>query len=126
MRAHLLTTTAVMALLAAMPAHAQHARCDLAALVPGSGDFNTAGNWNPATVPTGTAFFGFSTITGLTFNSGAANSVGGFLFNNALAGAYSFSLRSLEQPDIYRRGHLQLFWERRANYHFAPRQFGVH
>ena len=27
---------------------------------PASGDFNTAINWNPATVPTGTAFFGAS------------------------------------------------------------------
>jgi hypothetical protein len=89
MRTHLLTTTAVMALLAAMPAHAQNANW---LPNPGSGDFNTAGNWSPATVPTGTAFFGFSTIRDLTFNPGAANSVGGFLFNNAFAGAYSFSL----------------------------------
>ncbi len=75
MRAHLLTTTAVMALLAAMPAQAQDANWRV---IPGSGDFNTAGNWSPATVPTGTASFGFSTIPNLTFNSGAANSVGGF------------------------------------------------
>jgi len=67
MRAHLLATTAVMALLAAMPAQAQDANW---LLNPGSGDFNTAGNWNPAAVPTGTAFFGFSTIRDLTFNPG--------------------------------------------------------
>src|SRR5262249_37585994 len=85
---HLLTTAAAVALLAAMPAHAQNATWSTA---PGSSDFNTAANWNPATVPTGTAFFGASTITGLTFNPGAVNSLGGFTFN-AGAPAYSFSL----------------------------------
>ncbi|MGX4802422.1 autotransporter outer membrane beta-barrel domain-containing protein [Bradyrhizobium guangdongense] len=51
---------------------------------PGSGDFNTATNWTPAAVPTGTAFFntsnatalsfaGDTTIGGLTFNPGASN-----------------------------------------------------
>jgi hypothetical protein len=60
MRAYLLTTTAVMALLAAMPAQAQDANWLLS---PVSGDFNTAGNWSPAAVPgvptgTGTAFSG--------------------------------------------------------------------
>jgi len=97
MRAHFLTTTAVMALLAAMPAQAQDANWRLS---PVSGDFNTAGNWSPAAVPgvptgTGTAFFGLSNITNLTFNPLAANSLGGFLFNNAFAGAYSFSLAPL-------------------------------
>src|SRR5262245_4480221 len=88
MRRYLLTTAAAAALLAAMPARAQDATWSTA---PGSSDFNTAANWTPATVPTGTAFFGASTITGLTFNPGAANSLGGFTFN-AGAPAYSFSL----------------------------------
>jgi autotransporter-associated beta strand protein len=97
MRTYLLTTTAVMALLAAMPAQAQDANWRLS---PVSGDFNTAGNWSPAAVPgvptgTGTAFFGLSNITNLTFNPLAANSLGGFLFNNSFAGAYSFSLAPL-------------------------------
>src|SRR5262245_14621884 len=83
---HLLTTAA--ALLAAMPAHAQDATWSTA---PANSDFNTAANWMPATVPTGTAFFGASTITGLTFHPGAVNSLGGFTFN-AWAPAYSFSL----------------------------------
>jgi hypothetical protein len=69
MRAHLLTTTAAAALLAAMPARAQDATWSTA---PANSDFNTAANWTPATVPTGTAFFGMSTITGLTFNTGAS------------------------------------------------------
>ena len=96
-RAHLVATTAVAALLAATSAHAQDANWRLS---PGSGDFNTAGNWSPAAVPgvptgTGTAFFGLSNITDLTFNPLAANSLSGFLFNNALSGAYSFSLAPL-------------------------------
>src|SRR5215510_11892026 len=86
MRTHLLTTAA--ALLAAMPAHAQDATWSTA---PANSDFNTAANWMPATVPTGTAFFAASTITGLTFNPGAVNSLVGFTFN-AGAPAYSFSL----------------------------------
>src|SRR5262245_14578378 len=90
MRTHLLTTAAAAALLAAMPAHAQDATWSTA---PANSDFNTAANWTPATVPTGTAFFGASTITGLTFNPGAANSLGGFTFNPG-APAYSFTLTS--------------------------------
>src|SRR5262249_30355659 len=87
-RRHLLATAAAAALLAAIPAHAQDATWSTA---PANSDFNTAGNWNPATVPTGTASFGASTITGLTFNTRAVNSLGGFTFN-AGAPAYSFSL----------------------------------
>src|SRR5262249_22149652 len=90
MRAYLLATTAAAALLAAMPARAQDATWSTA---PGSSDFNTASNWTPTTVPTGTAFFGASTITNLTFNPGAANSLDGFTFN-AGAPAYSFTLTS--------------------------------
>src|SRR5687768_10724338 len=50
---------------------------------PGSADFNTGGNWSPATVPTGTAFFNTSTefdlatsanttLQGFTLNAGAS------------------------------------------------------
>src|SRR5262245_61299340 len=88
MRTHLLTTTAAVALLAAMPARAQDATWST---TPGSGDFNTAANWTPASVPTGTAFFGPSTITSLSFAPGATNTLAGFTFN-AGAPAYSFSL----------------------------------
>src|SRR5262245_16274289 len=88
MRTHLLTTTAAVALLAAMPARAQDATWST---TPGSGDFNTAANWTPATVPTGTAFFGPSTITSLSFALGATNTLSGFTFNVG-APAYSFSL----------------------------------
>jgi autotransporter-associated beta strand protein len=54
---------------------------------PGSGDFNTAANWTPAAVPTGTASFGTSTTTSLSLSNGI--SLGGFTFN-AGASAYSF------------------------------------
>jgi uncharacterized protein with beta-barrel porin domain len=55
---------------------------------PGSGDFNTAANWNPATVPTGTALFGTSNTTALSFS--ADTTIGGWTFN-AGASNYTFS-----------------------------------
>lgn len=55
---------------------------------PGSGDFNTATNWTSGFVPTGTAFFGPSTITSLLFT--ANTTLSGFTFNPG-AFAYSFS-----------------------------------
>ena len=45
-------------------------------------------NWTPATVPTGTAFFGASNSTALTFSTDAT--VGGWTFN-AGASAYTFT-----------------------------------
>src|SRR5262245_7924413 len=88
MRAYLLATTAAAALLAAMPACAQDATWSQ---TPSSGNFNTAGNWNPPTVPTGTAFFGASNVTSLSFS--ANTTVGGFAFN-AGAPAYTFTVPS--------------------------------
>ncbi len=55
---------------------------------PGSGDFNAAANWTPATVPTGTAFFGTSNTAALSFS--ADTTIGGWTFN-ADASNYSFS-----------------------------------
>src|SRR5215813_11475361 len=88
MRAYLLATTAAAALLAAMPAYAQDATWSQ---TPSSGDFNTAANWNTATVPTGTASFGRSNVTSLSFS--ANTTVGGFTFN-AGAPAYTFTVPS--------------------------------
>jgi autotransporter-associated beta strand protein len=70
---------------AALPAAAQDATWLNA---PGSGDFNTAANWTPATVPTGTAFFGTSGLTALSFS--ANTTVSGWTFNPGAA-AYSFT-----------------------------------
>jgi autotransporter-associated beta strand protein len=82
----LMATTALAAAALAPPAaHAQDATW-LAA--PGSGDFNTASNWTPAQVPTGTAFFGTSNVTSLSFS--ANTTIGGFTFN-AGASDYAFS-----------------------------------
>src|SRR5579863_9779103 len=53
---------------------------------PGSADFNTASNWNPATVPTGTAFFNTSATTSLTSATGTA--LGGLTLN---VGASNFT-----------------------------------
>ena len=58
---------------------------------PGSSDFATASNWNPASVPFGIAVFGNSSITTLTF-SGSRN-IDTFQFN-AGAPAYTFDLTS--------------------------------
>jgi autotransporter-associated beta strand protein len=55
---------------------------------PGTGDFNTGGNWTPATVPTGTASFGASNTTSLTIS--AATTIGGWTFN-AGASNYTFT-----------------------------------
>jgi hypothetical protein len=63
------------------------AGCDLAAQSR-FGNFNTAANWTPATVPTGTAFFGTSNTTNLSFTPSTTN-VGGFIFN-AGASNYTF------------------------------------
>jgi autotransporter-associated beta strand protein len=83
LRAVLLASSALCAV--AVPARAQDATW-LAA--PGSGDFNTAANWNPAAVPTGTAFFGLSTTAGLSFSADTA--IGGWTFNPG-ASAYTFT-----------------------------------
>src|SRR6266446_8870223 len=85
MRTHLLATVAAVALLAALPAHAQDATW---LLNPGSGNFNTAANWTPATVPTGTAFFGPSSQNNVSISS-AITTVGGWTFNSG-APAYTF------------------------------------
>jgi autotransporter-associated beta strand protein len=55
---------------------------------PGSNLYNAFANWNPAAVPTGTAFFGASTTTSLSFEDDAT--VGGWTFN-AGAPAYTFN-----------------------------------
>ena len=57
--------------------------------VPGSSDFMTASNWNPASIPLTTAIFGNSSVTTLTF-SGSRN-LENFQFN-AGAPAYTFNL----------------------------------
>ena len=57
---------------------------------PATANFNTAGNWSPAVVPTGTAFFGLSNSTTLSF-SALNTTIGGFTFN-AGASSYNFSL----------------------------------
>ena len=86
--AFLLASSALCA--GALPAIAQDATWLNA---PGSTDFNTAANWSPATVPTGTAFFGASNVTALTF-SALTVSIGGLTFNSG-APAYSFTTGGL-------------------------------
>ena len=56
---------------------------------PRHGDYSTNANWNTGLVPSGTAFFGASSITSLSF-SPTITTVGGWTFN-AGASAYSFT-----------------------------------
>src|ERR1700730_12752627 len=70
-------------------AHAQNATW---LLNPGSTDWNTTGNWAPVSVPTGTATFGASNTTAITFSKSAA--VGTLEFD-AKAPAYSFEITGL-------------------------------
>lgn len=59
---------------------------------PASGDFKSAANWTPATVPLGTATFGSSATTAISL-SAPATSLGGFSFA-AGAPTYSFTIKS--------------------------------
>ena len=90
MRAHLLTTTAAVGLLAATSAQAQDATW---LLNPGSGSFNTATNWNPAVVPTNTAIFDASNTTFILFQPFTTTSVATLQFNS---GAPAYSLATSE------------------------------
>jgi autotransporter-associated beta strand protein len=80
-----LLASTLLTLAAALPAAAQDATW-LAS--PGLGDFDTGSNWGTGTVPTGTASFGASNTTGLSFSSNTT--IGGWTFNSGAA-AYTFS-----------------------------------
>jgi autotransporter-associated beta strand protein len=82
MRAGLLASSALIA--GALQAAAQNATWNL----NGTGDFNTAGNWTPNTVPTGTAFFGVANQNNVSFS--ADTTIGGWTFNPG-ASAYTFT-----------------------------------
>lgn len=64
---------------------------------PGTGDFNTAANWSPAVVPTGTAFFGTSSTTAVSFSADA--SFGGWTFNSGASTYHFTNSRSLSFID---------------------------
>jgi outer membrane autotransporter protein len=86
MCARLLATTAAVAVLAAVPAHAQNTWLGAN---PGDTSFNTPGNWTPASVPTGAAFFGPATVTDPNIFSPAINTLNQFEF---LSGTPSYSI----------------------------------
>jgi autotransporter-associated beta strand protein len=87
--AALLATTALVAVAALLPgaARAQDATW-LAPPATPTGDFNTATNWDTATVPTGTAIFGLSNTTSLSFS--ANTPIGGWTFDVG-ASNYTFT-----------------------------------
>ena len=86
----LLATVALVAVTAFAPSAARAQNATWLA-TPASGDFNAAANWNPAMVPTGTAFFDTSNTTALRFS--ADTTVGGWTFN-AGASTYTFTNNS--------------------------------
>ena len=86
MRAHFLAASIGAAAFGLSSAHAQDATWRT---TPLTGTFNNPLNWTPVVVPAGTATFGASTITGLTFL--VPTTIGGFTFN-AGAAAYSFNV----------------------------------
>jgi autotransporter-associated beta strand protein len=88
--AALLATTALVAVAALLPGAARAQNATWLAS-PGSVDFNTAANWNPAAVPTGTACFGTSTTTGLSFSTNTT--IGGWTFN---AGASNYTFTNVQ------------------------------
>ena len=57
---------------------------------PGSGDWNTAANWSPAAVPTGTATFGPSAQTGVGFAPNSSAAIQNIAF---VAGAPGYSFK---------------------------------
>jgi len=64
---------------------------------PASGDWNTAATWSPGTVPTGTATFGASSQTTISFSQ-PDTSIGTMQFNSG-APAYTFMVHLLEFTD---------------------------
>lgn len=82
----LVSLLVAIAFLAALgTARAQDATWDTS---PASDDWNTNTNWTPQTVPTGTATFGSSNTTAITFSS-SGTLIGEMLFNPG-APNYSF------------------------------------
>ena len=86
MRGQLFAASVIAGVLGVSSGHAQNATWRT---VPLTGTFNNPLNWSTLAVPTGTATFAASTITGLTVLG--ANPIGGFTFNPG-ASAYSFSV----------------------------------
>jgi autotransporter-associated beta strand protein len=90
MRAFLLATSALCVAGLPMRAETWSASPTVAGPQPGTFDYNAAANWSPAAVPSGTASFGTSSGTQISFsNTGGGDSVGGWTFN-AGASDYTF------------------------------------
>ena len=84
---HLVVSLLAWVSLGAGVAHAQDATW---LLNPGTGDWNTAGNWTPATVPSNTAIFSASNTVSLTF-SASPTSINTIQFNAGAPG-YTFNV----------------------------------
>jgi outer membrane autotransporter protein len=97
--ARLALSAMALAALALVPSatHAQDATWLLvptvAGPVGGTFDFNADDNWDPDTVPTGTAFFGATDEPNISFSSIGITLIGGWTFN-AGAANYDFTISS--------------------------------
>ncbi|MCP3368374.1 autotransporter domain-containing protein [Bradyrhizobium cajani] len=90
LRAALMTSSA-LALAWTLPATPSQAQDATWLASPSSNSYTTGANWDTGTRPTGTAYFGASNITDLSFFGGVT--VGGWTFN-AGASNYTFDLSS--------------------------------
>jgi outer membrane autotransporter protein len=88
--AAIVSTFALGAIMVPQPGHAQDATWTTA---PASGDWNTAANWNPNGVPTGTATFGASSNTAIGTN-GRDVQLGTMKFNSDAPGYTFFATAS--------------------------------
>ena len=102
--AALATPAALVALTTAAAAVSQEA---IWLANPGSGDFNTGANWNTGSVPFGTAFFGTSSITALSFS--ADTTIGGWTFN---PGASDYTFNNSFMLDFSGAGIGDQWWQR--------------
>jgi autotransporter-associated beta strand protein len=84
---HPLISAAAIAVVAGCCAWKSNAQDATWLLMPASGDWNTGSNWNPPTVPSGTASFGASNITSIGIGTSGISSIR----FNAGAPAYTFT-----------------------------------
>jgi hypothetical protein len=70
---------------------------------PSTGVWNTPSNWTPAEVPSGTATFGASTQTAISFSPGTASTAGSIFFGID-APSYQFSFGTSSSPVLSLNG----------------------
>src|ERR1700737_2243801 len=87
--ARIFVAAVILVVIGAAPAAAQDATWVGGTPAPANSDYFATTNWTPATVPSGTATFGASANTNISF--GGISSVGGWTFSPG-ASAYTFTI----------------------------------